>query len=74
MFNFLKFFSCLPLKSILSEAFKRSKSSKTMFLDDLSQYKPSSLIPKDEKKKDQIFYHFFLDTQDEVEHGLFNWQ
>ena len=44
-----------------------------MFLDDLSQYKPSSLIAKDEKKK-QFFYRFFLDTQDEVEHGLFNWQ
>ena len=46
-----------------------------MFLDDLSQYKPSSLIAKDEKNEwDQMFILFFLDTQDEVEHGLFNWQ
>ena len=60
IFHFLKFFGFLPLKSALSEAFKRSKSSITMFLDDLSQYKPSSLIVKDEKKIRSDFSSFFF--------------
>ena len=37
-----------------------------MFLDDLSQYRSCSSIAKGEQK--------IMDTQDEVEHRLFNWQ
>ena len=54
----LKFCGFLPLKSALSKAFKRLESSTTMFFDDLSQYKPSSLIPKDEKQMNKI--RFFI--------------